>query len=78
MISGGASDWGEGGLRQYRICGSRGMGGTAPQKLWQFRFHGAPNFTTVEYFSQIMHSNLTIIMEKRPIFAQNFIDWTFY
>ena len=32
--SGGASNWEERGLSQYRISGSRGLGGTAPQKLW--------------------------------------------
>jgi len=30
MFSGGASDWDDGGLRQYRISGSRGFGRRSP------------------------------------------------
>ena len=57
--NGGASDWGDRGLRQYRISGSRGSGGTATVGNLCFMMPQA----SLDWRSN--HSYLTIIMEKK-------------
>ena len=61
-------------MRQYRIFGSRGLGGQPPRS---YRFYGAPNLSRLEYFSQIIETERSIRVFRSYLKMYSLVPYQF-